>query len=1386
MRGRSPLLASGTAIVVLGLVGPSFAESASAGSADSSAKTSTTKKVDTANKATSTKQNSATGPTASTKRKAKASKNEAGKKAKGPKVTQAQVEALGVLSEEAVQYEQGANAYRRLLTQVVQHHFAERRRRVVEGLDKEIEQEQDSLAAARNEAIRRFEQFLARYDGPKADPEATPDAMYRLAALYEERARADFDSDLAETLGPAIALYRRIIAEYPNYKEIAGVHYYLGHAYTDAVELDQAQQVFRSLVCKNHYQVEDDGKGGIRLQPLPQDRPQAFWSNWYLKNPTPLDQLPGGRPQPSVATRDEEITFRNPYADCVALPQEVKEGEQPRYVAEVWWKIGNFHFDQLGAGGPYAFNRAAVAYAESMRFDKPPMYGVAMYKRAWTQFKQQRYRAAVEWFTKLLEYADQQEKETGDPGVDFREEAYTYIGTSLTYVDFDGPGPDDPYIPRNDVLDLEPNPVVAEKKMRVALQRVQDPTIIPQDRKWTVEIYKALTKEFKELGQQRNAIDALALTLERFPLDRDAPELQNQIADLYYELAELAPAGTPLREETTAKALAARTELARFVGDTDWTRANKDDAAALQHAEELVKQGLQQAAADHTNAARELYARSEQINDPKQRFELLQKALDEYRLAAKGWRAVIDQDPNAIEAYDSRFWFADAHYWNIILQLDMGRTPPWPEVKAALAAAGQVRDSNEDDRFMQPAAYYTVAIADRLLDARYRENELSGGTRGFPRRDEVAFNGTGMERKVVKMALPDEVKAAIAARDDYNRRIPLGSDPQKNGLLYAFQAADFYFVYGDFESAEERFEPLMAEYCGKNEWGYRAWEKLISMSNFAKDADKSRALAEGKSCAFDEETRAAEEAIRKPVRSGVAYLDARKLYDEADKMQPSKERDDKWREAASAYKVALEAAPDRNEAPEAAMNGAFAYKQVGDYDAAIDMYELFIDRYGTEEKLQELANGDAAKEVEPDPAQYAQRVKFLKMAYDALANAYVLFFDYPKAAETFDRTAAVEHFSSEQRKEAAQQAISLYASLGDQAGMKRAHSAFIALGATPAEAAQADFLVKSAALKAWDRFSPDEGANRSAREGAEAAMSEFYERNRSNPGAFKLDVEAAYWAAKAKNAAGSSDEARWWQETQSAFDLYRQTAPANPDGTSSALGSREAGFAAEAAFRLVDAQIKQSFAYDSGSVRFKGTPQEVLTQYRDAAKEAKTWFDRLGSIVDAYASPEWGTAAIARQGTLYDSLRSALYNTRPPDLVMFDEKTEALLRRAEESDNLDLQEKADALRVRAENSWQDTRDREIASADQVMVDRYARAIFMAKKYNVTNPAILRAIGRLAFFTELLGDAKLRTYLGRVPEVHYSDGMYLRSRPGLVTPPKPSGLAPASPAQGGLQ
>src|SRR5262249_1859092 len=205
-------------------------------------------------------------------------------------------------------------------------------------------------------------------------------------------------------------------------------------------------------------------------------------------------------------------------------------GKEPGYSAVGGWLIGDYDSKENDPeGGPYNYNRAEAAYQQSIKFKKPPVHGVSMYKLAWTYFKQQRYETSVREFVDLLRYADEQEKATGDVGADFRSEAYTYIAGSLTYLDFPGPAAGDPFIPRNDTLDLETDAGIAEQKMRIAIDRVQDERLIPQREKWTVNIYKALAQEFKELNQYRNTVEVDELILKKWPMHRDAPVVQNEI-----------------------------------------------------------------------------------------------------------------------------------------------------------------------------------------------------------------------------------------------------------------------------------------------------------------------------------------------------------------------------------------------------------------------------------------------------------------------------------------------------------------------------------------------------------------------------------------------------------------------------------------------------------------------------------------------------------------------------------------------------------------------------------------------------------------------------------------------------------------------------------------
>jgi hypothetical protein len=43
----------------------------------------------------------------------------------------------------------------------------------------------------------------------------------------------------------------------------------------------------------------------------------------------------------------------------------------------------------------------------------------------------------------------------------------------------------------------------------------------------------------------------------------------------------------------------------------------------------------------------------------------------------------------------------------------------------------------------------------------------------------------------------------------------------ENGLDYQYYAGEVYFLYGQFELARARFEPMWKEHCGKDEYGYR-------------------------------------------------------------------------------------------------------------------------------------------------------------------------------------------------------------------------------------------------------------------------------------------------------------------------------------------------------------------------------------------------------------------------------------------------------------------------------------------------------------------------------------------------------------------------------------
>ena len=88
--------------------------------------------------------------------------------------TPAELKAEDTLRGEVLAYEESAKAYRDSVTDLVRFHYEAKRRDLLSRLDESIGEEKSELKRARELAITRLEEFVAKYTGPRSQQEATP------------------------------------------------------------------------------------------------------------------------------------------------------------------------------------------------------------------------------------------------------------------------------------------------------------------------------------------------------------------------------------------------------------------------------------------------------------------------------------------------------------------------------------------------------------------------------------------------------------------------------------------------------------------------------------------------------------------------------------------------------------------------------------------------------------------------------------------------------------------------------------------------------------------------------------------------------------------------------------------------------------------------------------------------------------------------------------------------------------------------------------------------------------------------------------------------------------------------------------------------------------
>jgi hypothetical protein len=424
--------------------------------------------------------------------------------------------------------------------------------------------------------ISALERFL---DEPGHTAEQRYRAISRLATLQAFTEANFMNAANAPT-------HQHMLSEYaaPTYRRRTLIA--IAATATSQDQIETAQQAYRSAACPASYSYPPASPR------LPQDHDVEYWHSWFALHGAPLDEDQSPRapsvaaPSDAKATTDEheETTYQPIFAAC-APPAESEKS----LMASVWLDIAAYHADEPGWGGPYALQRALEAYDMALRSSPPRSLGhiLAQLGATHTLYRLQRYRDAAQAAVATLTALEQPMSVDEVTAESLRSSSVHILAHSLTFVDFIGPPAADPYIARNDVLDLYTDEAAVEKELSVALDRVRDPKVVPQDRPWTAAVYQALAIEYKTLDLTKSYIATLEALLIVSPTHRGAPVAQHRIALAFDQLASIAQSPVDYQKQ----ARQARSRLIETYGPSSpWARANEGDTAALKRARSLTQQ----------------------------------------------------------------------------------------------------------------------------------------------------------------------------------------------------------------------------------------------------------------------------------------------------------------------------------------------------------------------------------------------------------------------------------------------------------------------------------------------------------------------------------------------------------------------------------------------------------------------------------------------------------------------------------------------------------------------------------------------------------------------------------------------------------------------------
>lgn len=324
-----------------------------------------------------------------------------------------QLEALRLLEGEIGDFTTRGDQFRQSVNGLLRREHDNQLTRLRQGFERQIDSERAAEGQARRNAIAIFERFIEAYP---ADQEHTADVMFRLAELYYDEAKyAKLEADqryddarqAREAAGqsaddlsqpaPAdyrcsILLYRHIATRFQGYRLRDATYYLLGWVLKEMGKEDEAIMAYRNLVCPARFQYRprmDLSAALVEGQNTPLMcahladvlRPLGAELHSPVAVVPPPSTDPDAGPATAPAGLSDEINATLVAAgastdvDSMPIPRDYQEcvplnganGRASRYAPEVWYYIGDYHFDNPPIDADLGNAYAIAAYEASMR-----------------------------------------------------------------------------------------------------------------------------------------------------------------------------------------------------------------------------------------------------------------------------------------------------------------------------------------------------------------------------------------------------------------------------------------------------------------------------------------------------------------------------------------------------------------------------------------------------------------------------------------------------------------------------------------------------------------------------------------------------------------------------------------------------------------------------------------------------------------------------------------------------------------------------------------------------------------------------------------------------------------------------------------------------------